>query len=314
MNRPRSIVFKASSLALALILLFGALTAMAQDADPTIKTASLRLWPEYDDPGLLVIFSADFADQIGFPRDISIPLPSGARNVQAAYPDASGSLLNADSQINEGQLTYKQLPMPAFHIEYYVDRQPSGDQREITHVLQAPFAIEALEITVQQPARATEFSVSPMAESSYTGDDGLTYHVFNRTNLAAGDVLEITLRYIKTDSGVSRPQLAVTGNTATAAAPTIPAASPKAVGGITWLPWVLVGAGATALAVLATYWLLSQRQQHSLTAQSRQGPSRAPTRADAKPAPGVTSFCTQCGHPHGRDDRFCAQCGAPRRG
>ncbi len=297
-------------LACLLLLWVGAMPGAAQTADPTIATASLRLWPEYDDPGLLVIFAGEFADSAGFPRDVSFSLPTGARNVQAAFPDASGSLLVADAEVADGSVTYKQLQAPAFHIEYYVDRQPSGNQREIVHVVQTPFAINSLEVTVQQPARATDFSLTPAAESSYTGADGLTYYVFNRANLAADDRLEITMRYTKTDSGVSQPQLAVTNAPAAAAA-----AAPAVADSNAWLPWVLIGVGGVVLVGLLAYWLLTQRARPAVSAPAQRNVARRPAPKTTGPAPAnALGFCTQCGHPHRPEDRFCAQCGAPRRG
>lgn len=311
MNRYRSLGLRAGILACALIFVLGALPVMAQDAAPTIKTASLLLWPEYDDPGLLVIFAGDFADPTGFPRDISIPLPAGARNVQAAYPDTAGGLLNANSEISESDLIYKQLPVSSFHLEYYVDRQPSGNQREIVYSFQAPYAIEALAVTVQQPARATDFSVDPAAAGSETRDDGLTYYIFERTDLAAGDTLKIVLRYTKTDSGVSSPQLAVTNSSPTPAAPSTSSSSPD-IGA--WLPWVFIGAGAITLTAFFVHWLLSRRRRPAPETSKR--PNVPSTRVQRTPGPAADAadFCTQCGHRHRPDDRFCAQCGAPRRG
>ncbi len=302
MNRYRSIG-RMMVLACALILLLGALPVLAQDAAPTIKTASLLLWPEYDDPGLLVIFAGSFVDQTGFPRDVSISLPAGARNVQAAYPDASGGLLQADSAVSGNTLTFKQLPVASFHAEYYLDRQPSGNQREIVYTFQAPYAIEALAVTVQQPARATDLTIDPAAESSETRDDGLTYFVFNRAGLAAGDALQIVVRYTKTDDSVTNPQLAVTSSSVTPAAATSEPARGADVGA--WLPWVLVGLGTVMLAGWGTYWLLTRRAKRAPVETT------APVRRATSAAPG--DFCTQCGHPHRPEDRFCAQCGAPRK-
>lgn len=311
MNRYRSIARKAAFLACALCLLLGAWPVLAQDAAPTLKTASLLLWPEYDDPGLLVIFAGSFADQTGFPRDISVPLPAGARNVQAAYPDASGNLLVADAEVSGSTLTFKQLPVAAFHVEYYLDRAATGNQREIVYPFQAPYAIEALSVTAQQPARATDFTLDPAAAGSATRDDGLTYFTFSRTDLAAGAVLPITLRYTKADDNLTNPQLAVPNPAGTPAAGQA-VAEPAARAGIgDWLPWVLVGLGAAMLAGWGIYWLLTRRGQRPAAAAGAPARSGAPAKRPA--TAGAAEFCPQCGHPHRPEDRFCSQCGAPRR-
>ncbi len=306
-------------LATCVIFLAGALIASAQSDGVTIARAALRLWPEYDDPGLLVIFTGNFSEGVTFPRDISFPLPAGARNVQTAYPDPTGGLLIAQAEVAAERVTYKQLPVAAFHLEYYLDRQPSGDRREIRYLFRAPYPIAILEVSVQQPARSADFSLTPAADSTFVGEDGLTYFAFNRANLAAGDTIEIVARYTKTDSGVSRPQLAVTNPALTPAAGAPSAATRPAASGLqAWLPWTLVGIGATSLLALLGYWLIQQRRPAGVEAGSRPAPTRTPARsagiAVAGAPIGKAAFCTQCGHPFRPDDRFCAQCGAPRRG
>ena len=117
--------------------------AAAQAAAPVIESAELRLWPEYDDPGLLVIFSGSFPSDASFPMTVSIPVAAGARNIQATYQDSSGSLINRAFEVENGRLTYE-IPSGTFHTEYYVDRAPSGDERQIDFTFEAPYTINNL--------------------------------------------------------------------------------------------------------------------------------------------------------------------------
>ena len=210
---------------LTLLVLISAWPAAAQDA-LTIPQASLKLWPEYDDPGVLVIFAGDFANDATFPQDVAFPVAEGARNIQATVNDPAKGLLSQEWQMQGGKVAYS-LPQPGFHLEYYVDRPVSGDQRKIVHTFEAPYPIKSLEIAVQQPARATDFSVTPAPSRTTTGADGLTYHIINLENLAAGEKRDIAISYVKTDSGLSSPQLALTSATPApqAAAPAQPQAS-----------------------------------------------------------------------------------------
>lgn len=305
---------RGAALVALFLILTSCLAAAAQGPDLVIPRALLRIWPEFDDPGLLVILSGDFADATGYPKDVTFPMPAGARNIQAAYPDASGSLLNADWRIDGNTVTYVQLPRPAFQLEYYVDRQPGGNQREITYVFEAPYAIQALDVKVQQPARATDFSLTPPAERTETDAYELTNHVFSRNQLAAGDQLEITLRYIKTDSGLSQPRLVVTAPTPVPDAATGTTGTSGASGSATtWLPWLLIGAGGVALVGLLAYWFLAQRRPAAPVVRSRAvaHPPAAPSARTTPPR--AAAFCTQCGNALRPDDRFCAQCGAARK-
>lgn len=296
--------------------------AGAQSA-PVLESAELRLWPEYDDPGLLVIFGGEFAEGATFPLTVAIPVAAEARNVQATYEDAAGSLLNRPFEITDGNLTYE-LPSAAFHIEYYVDRAPSSNERSISYTFQAPYAINSLRVSVQQPARSTDFSLTPAAESQQQGTDGLTYHVINRTGVAAGEQLQITINYTKTDTDLSAPLLSVAqgGGTTDQAAAVSPIAQTTSLA--TLLPWLLIGLGVVLLAAIVAYWLLSQRRAAALPVEAPAAPERrvrakgygpGPQRVvTARPETGGPAFCTNCGNALESNDRFCSQCGAARRG
>ena len=139
---------------LILLIIISVWPAAAQGA-LTIPQASLKLWPEYDDPGVLVILAGDFANDATFPQDVAFPVAEGARNIQATVNDPAKGLLSQEWQMQDGKVAYS-LPQPGFHLEYYVDRPVSGDQRKIVHTFEAPYPIKSLEIAVQQPrARRT---------------------------------------------------------------------------------------------------------------------------------------------------------------
>ncbi len=315
MKHLRLHLHRRAALAVALCLLIVAcvLPATAQ-SQLNISQATLRLWPEYDDPGLLVIFTGDFAESASFPQKVTFPVAAGARNVQATMKESDGSLLvQQDWKVEADKLTYT-LPKPGFHYEYYVDRPPSGNQRQITYHFIAPYPIKTLAISVQQPARATDFTLTPKPDSNLQGENGLTYYQISRQNLSAGDAFDIVISYSKTDSGLTSPQLAVTNSQSATPAPSTsgPALAPAAN---RWLPYALIGAGLAALAGIAAYWFFTQRKDGAR-------PARKPAPTPATPAAPISGssrsaargFCTQCGNPLRAEDRFCSQCGAPRRG
>jgi hypothetical protein len=283
------------------------LVAAQQDA-PTIDKAALRLWPEYDDPGLLVIFSGSFSDSTRLPLKVAFPLPAGARGIQATAADPQAGLLNQPWELVDGSLSYT-LPLTTFHTEYYLDRPPSGVQRDITYSFTAPYPIALLEIDVQQPARATGFSVSPLADRSDLGSDGLTHHTITRRNLAAGEKIDITMRYSKADTGLSKPPAAPPAG--------LPAASvardPTAFGD-RWLPWVLIGLGIGVFAAAGIFWFARGRGVGPAgAALSHQGVQRSANQAVQAAGGAPESYCTQCGRKLGLSDRFCATCGTERR-
>ncbi len=303
---------------LALLLVVSALAAVnispaVAQGELEIPQASLRLWPEYDDPGVLVIFAGSFADTASFPQKVAFPVAAGARNIQATVNDATQGLLTQTWQIEGNKVTYT-LPQPGFQIEYYVDRPPSGNKREIAYTFEAPYTIQSMELAVQQPARATDFSMTPKPTSTITGSDGLTYHLITLENLAAGEKRDIAISYTKTDSGVTSPQLTLTGATPAAQTGGPAPSQPQPTTQTNWLPFLLIGAGLLALIGIAVYWFLARRPTVLPVKPARPTVSSAPSQPTARPTPAAAVvFCTQCGRAFRPEDRFCAKCGAPRK-
>lgn len=303
----------AGVLVVIVFLLAAIVPAAAQEPDKIIRDATLQLWPEYDDPGLLVIYSGTFTDTVTFPQEIAFPLPENARGIQATARETDGRLITQQWRVVDGRLVYT-LPGPGFHIEYYLDRPPSGDERDISHAFETPYGIDSLDIRVQKPARATEFSLTPPPDSSIVGDDGLTYAIVRKSNLKPGDKLDLTLRYTKPDQGLtSAPSAAA--QTAPTPQPETAQASGERSGFGSWLPYLLIGVGLLALIAAAVYWLTRRRGSptsrpgESSSQAPKTAPPDVPVRANSREAP----FCTQCGRQFGPDDRFCANCGTPRQ-
>jgi hypothetical protein len=303
-------LFRLAWLPLAVLIVCLAVWAAptaAQGPGLAIDQASLRLWPEYDDPGLLVILSGTFTGTGAFPQKVAFPVPAGARGIQATVAAANGDLLSQPWQIVDGKLTYT-LPEPAFQIEFYVDRPASGNLRDISYTLETAYPIKNLAVSLQQPARATGFAATPQPEQSLQGSDGFTYYVINRADVAAGARLPFNMRYTKNDQGLSVAQ-AKLDTTAPASAPVTPSAS---AGGLPqWLPILLIALGVAAMAGAIGYWFLRVRPEDApAPAPARKRPAHSQKANAASKA----VFCTQCGRQLAAADRFCANCGAARKG
>ncbi len=283
----------------------------AQGPGLAIDKASLRLWPEYDDPGLLVILSGNITGTTTFPQQVAFPIPANARGIQATFIDPNGDLLSQQWQIVDGKLTYS-LPSPDFQIEYYLDRPAGGNQRDINFAFESPYPIRTLEVAAQQPARASAFAMTPQSQRSVQGSDGFTTYLVDRANVAAGDKLPVNIRYTKNDQGLSVAQAKIDTTGSTGTANPIGAASERK--STDWLPILLIGLGVALLAGAGIYWFLRIRP----TPAPAPTPAKAQTSSKASPPPQPARstnavFCTQCGRQLSSSDRFCAQCGTPRK-
>ncbi len=284
--------------------------AGAQGAPLTVQQARLSLWPEYDDPGLLIILNGSFAVSGQWAEQpVKFPLPANARNVQATVQQDT-NLLTVPWERQGESLVYT-LPGPAFHVEYYVDLDRTANERVIQYNFPAPYDMQRLDVEIQQPARATGFSVTPAATAAGPSQDGVTYYRLTREGVKAGENIAITVKYTKTDQGLS-------ASAAQAATPVVAGAVPSstrsATDPLTLVAWVLVGAGAAALAGVAVYWYVTRRQTAPVTTNRPQPRSeRGNDRRSKRGSGGSAGFCPACGTAYRVDDRFCAQCGAARR-
>ena len=74
---------------LLLLLMLSPSRGIAQSEAP-LESLKISLWPEYDRPGVLVLYEARIAPEAGAPATIRLPLPYGVDTphaVAAHYPD-----------------------------------------------------------------------------------------------------------------------------------------------------------------------------------------------------------------------------------
>ena len=73
-----------------LITLFIFAPAIKAQESPSLETLVIDLWPEYDQPSMLVIYKAELSPEVNLPAEITfrIPVEAGAPAVVAVGPDA----------------------------------------------------------------------------------------------------------------------------------------------------------------------------------------------------------------------------------
>ena len=63
----------------------------------TFDTVNVQLWPEFDQPAMLVIFDFTLAEDTPLPVDVTLRIPTDANLIAVAYAPA-GNLLNVPYQ------------------------------------------------------------------------------------------------------------------------------------------------------------------------------------------------------------------------
>lgn len=290
---------------LLLLVWFRPVTAQT---DVTIQQLRIQVMPEFDDPRLLVIIQGRLnAPADTFPRPVTFLVPRGSQINQMAtmnvttgetVPQAYNALPSpTDNRWTE--VTYT-LDSAHFFYEYY-DQAPAGTtDKQFNWLFTSPFPITDLLIEIQQPLKATNFSLEPAAPTTRLDNQfGFTYHQFAIGSLAASDEWAVQATYQKSDPApsISRDQLnnagqtvsiSPTETTTTTAAPAGTSTSPTPLTTATGLLAGLVGLAI----IIRLVWLRRQTQPLPTVSQS---PS--------------AKFCSYCGIPLKENSKFCHACG-----
>ncbi|MFV1988503.1 MAG: zinc ribbon domain-containing protein, partial [Gemmatimonadota bacterium] len=268
-------------------------------ADTRIATMRVEVWPEYDDPRVLVMYRGTMAADQTLPTDFAFIVPSGAQVHMAGAIDTNGGHVHALFQENDrGDGTkeiFYRLEHPQFYMEFYYDPLTGAEQREFSYPLVSPFPIEDLKVSVQQPLRATGFGVSPPTSDVVQDQQGFSYYVVSSGPVPAGEESSVSVAYRKTDRETS-----VAGNQAGGE---VPQSQSRTMTGI------LIGAVIILLGVVGYGLFASSRRKRARTGPGRKTAAR-PASAHTRQAGGRSSrFCSQCGAEIDETDRFCNSCG-----
>ncbi len=289
---------------LAIVLVLASAIFSPAFAEDTTRIATLEIsvWPEYDQPGVLVQYQGQIAsaDKSGATREISFLVPKGAGVGAACGMKSDGSHTSEtwkESDAGDGftSVTYK-LSEPQFHVEFYYNPLVGSPDKTMDFTYKAASPVDDLYLDIQHPLKATNFVLTPETKDSHTDKDGFTYHVYNQKQVAAGQTVSSKISYTKTD-----PNPSVSGQKSTPTSAT----NPETTGGIN-PNLIVVLAVLAAAAGLIAYFAFIRREQPQF-AVIPLSESRGAGRISRG------GFCTECGNAMEPEDRFCAKCGKERR-
>jgi len=261
------------------IVLLATGTAVAA-APPVFTTLAVDVWPEHDDPRLLVIYRGTLSAAVALPQTLTFAIPPDGQVNAAAYRGEDGQLFTSAHQYRQEPnrlLVSFAIPTRGFQFEYYVGGISPPPQRAFALDLIFPLPVEDLRVAVEQPLRSSAFALTPSAAETTVTPSGFTNHLYSVGRWPAGRAWRVKASYRKEDAS---PSIARTAGMP-APGPAIPrAAAPPA-----WL-WPVVGGLAAVLAGLGVWFL------------RRGGPAG---RADV--------YCVHCGARPRPRDRYCGRCG-----
>jgi hypothetical protein len=296
---------------------------------------------------VLVIYRAELDPDTQLPAVVTFRLPGHIDDMHAVAVEQDGKLVDANPESlelrSEGDDTLLTFATPSRRIQFeYYDPAILGKQgqtRQLEFQFSAPAEIDMTTFEVQEPFEATEFSLTPPPDDSFTSADGLKYNTLEVAGLATDDTFSLTATYQRASDELSVDSL----NRDTGVLSGPPSSEPVDLdesggGGLLGiqdfsLGYLLIGAGALLLVGTGVYWWWStkMRTEPELQAVSSK-PSRRPARRKKRstekkrevqkttlptlstsPEQESAGFCYRCGAALRPDSNFCHICGAERR-
>ncbi|MBN1536134.1 MAG: hypothetical protein JW908_05330 [Anaerolineales bacterium] len=286
-------------------------TGHAQDG-VGFSAVEVDIWPEYDRPGVLVIYRITLSPDIILPVDLSIIIPSEAGEPSAlAVKEADGGLFNIafTRQVSgEWSIVSFTVTMPEIQLEYYNPKlEKENTHRRFEFYWQGDYDVDELSIQVQQPVGASNMLIKPSLGDGVTSQDGLVYYTSQVGALTAGQTFTLTLEYEKSSDDLSAGNLEIKPS-----APITTLVSPQN-NLMSVLPWILGTLGIILiLGGTLWYWQSGKGKFGINIPRSRKKARRVAPDTVAAHEEGYI-YCQNCGKRALPNDRFCRVCGTKLR-
>lgn len=288
---------------LSLLFLAGAILIPSPAYGQTpisFSSLQVQLWPEYDQPSMLVIYDFQVGSGTELPVGVSIKFPKDANLIAVAVQGADGSLMNADYLESAGddlwQSVVVQIQSPTiYRLEYYQPLQRTDARRQFSFQWTGDYAVQDFGVTVRLPADATGVATDPeLVPTQSAGATTLLEKDFGP--LGAGDKFDLRLDYTRSSDALAASQADLQ--------PTQPlnGSTQGRVMLSNYYPYILGALGIVLVAGGALYFWQSSRARST-------GDKRHRTRSTKSAPRGDDVYCHQCGARAEPGDRFCRVCG-----
>ncbi len=290
------------------LLSFPGMSLAQSQETAVIQTLVVDLWPDFDQPSVLVLYTGTVSADTPLPATISLPMPANA-TLNAVARITSDDVMVDDieytndlSTTGNGLITFT-TPDSRFRMEYYMPYEADGNQRTFSYHWEAPVDVAQLEVVVQQPLGASSLNVVPTASNIDNGEPAnTTYYTLPLKSVLAGETYDVQVEY-----ELDTPALTIALDQPAPAAETavIPPSVDETSSNETNWPLILSIVGGVFIVGALVIYLISSRSQQPQKRKPapRKPPAKRPTKG------GKATFCHKCGTQHQRGDKFCRECG-----
>ncbi|GAB4251681.1 MAG: hypothetical protein Kow00129_12580 [Thermoleophilia bacterium] len=282
---------------------------VALNPDLAADQLAVQIWPEYDSADILVMADIRLAADVQFPVQMKVAIPRGARLSGVAEVREDGSFdysrpaPTPDLASGTDEWDVYNLTIPKLRdvrVEYYYDPGiNTAGPRDFSVVYRVPMDAGQATVSVQQPLRSSEFTVTPLLSQSTTDSTGFNYVSETVGAVEENQLIQMRVAYQKSDAQPSITDEAQAGATDS---------------NTRMLLWLIVILAVGVLGFVGYRMFL--RPAAAPAGRTRGGSRRsgrgAQAKASAQKTSGPVRFCTQCGARLGKRDRFCPECGHER--
>jgi hypothetical protein len=282
-----------------LVALWVSFPAQAQ-SEARLSSVSVEIWPEYDQPAVLVICHISLYPDATLPATLNLRVPAQAEVYAVAVADQVSGLLSAPYD-RTVQGAWATLTITAnsrdMQVEYYDVLVKDGTTRHVVYEWAGDYAVDSFAVALQQPLGATDMVTDPTLTKSSVGQNGFIYYQSAPQLLAAGQSFTLTADYQKATDALSTTGLPVQ--------PTQPlTANTPGRETMNAILWVLVGIGGALIVVgiLGGLYMWKSGTRRSSALLKRHAPSQQASETGEV-------YCNQCGKRAQPGDVFCRTCG-----
>lgn len=305
-------------LLLAVFVLLAFPVAAGAQAVVDVELMQISFWPEYDQPGVLVIYDLILAEGSSLPMELTFALPPDAELAAVAVGGETG-LLNAESSVevtDDALLLTVLAESSRVYFEYYDSSlQIDGELRTFNFAFLADYPIADLSFLIKQPFDASDVQANLTLDSGEVNTfDGLVNYGAAYGAAEAGEAVDFSFSYNKASDTLSASHIQPADTTSSAATNTTSSSTALSdfFASIADSGWgtFLLGLGIGLLGMGGySYWQLQNNSKRGKSKKSKAKPrTRKPAAKAKKPV-----FCHECGSQNGAGDAFCSECGTKLR-
>lgn len=280
-------------------------SAAGAQGETIINELRVRLWPEYDQNALLVIYNFTLAPGTTTPAAVQFRLPKDARVTAVARETANGLFAVDFTPLKEtdGQLiSFDVTDQVGYQLEYYVPILKNGADRHFSFTWPGDYVVNTLVVDAQEPSQSTGFKSDPVLPNAGSSPDSLPTHSGTFGSLKKGEQWQLQADYSRTTDDLTvsgqpvQPSGGAIDNNASGSSALLDFLSNNVL--------IILGIFGVLLIVAGLVWYW----QSGSSSRTMKGRKRHTAHSEINTSEGQV-YCPQCGKRAQPADKFCRACG-----